>query len=63
MKSKRGGYRKGAGRKPKPADECRENKSVALTPPAWERIEARAAASGRSRNDVIQRWAERLPIL
>lgn len=62
-REQRGGARKGAGRKPKPADERRENKSVALTTPAWERIEARASAKGVSRNDVIQRWAERLPIL
>ncbi len=60
---KRGGKRKGAGRKPADPAKKRHNKSVALTLPAWERIECRAAASGRSRNDVIQRWAERLPIL
>jgi hypothetical protein len=60
---KRGGKRKGAGRKPTDPATKRHNRSVALTLAAWERIESRAAASGRSRNDVIQRWAERLPIL
>lgn len=64
MKAKhRGGKRKGAGRKPLPENGRRVNKSVALTLPAWERVECRAAAKGVSRNDVIQRWAERLPIL
>jgi hypothetical protein len=63
MKTKRGGKRKGAGRKALPEGKKRINKSVAITAPAWERVECRAAAKGVSRNDVIQAWAERLPIL
>lgn len=60
---RRGGARKGAGRKPIALEKKRHNKSVAITQAAWNNIEARAAAKGVSRNDVIQRWAERLPIL
>lgn len=61
--TKRGGKRKGAGRKPTDPAKKRHNRSVALTLGAWERIECRAAALRKSRNDIIQRWAERLPIL
>ncbi len=60
MKPKRGGKRKGAGRKPKNVNDRRQNKSVALTPPAWDRIELRAIAKGVSRNDVIQKWADHI---
>lgn len=63
MKPNRGGKRKGAGRPPTDPAKKRHNKSVALTASAWERIECRASALGKSRNDIIQRWAERLPIL
>jgi hypothetical protein len=63
MKPKRGGKRKGAGRKPIDPAKKRHTRPVALNDNAWERISDRAAYTGRTTNDVIQRWAERLPVL
>jgi len=60
---KHGGTRKGAGRKPQDPAKKKNSRSVCLTESAWERIDCHAAATGRSRSEVIQRWAERLPIL
>jgi hypothetical protein len=58
-----GGKRKGAGRPPVDPAKKRHARPVALNDNAWERICCRAIATGRTTNDVIQRWAERLPIL
>lgn len=48
-----GGKRKGAGRKKLPADKKKSSKTITLSPEAWERIDARSAATGRSRNQTI----------
>jgi len=58
-----GGKRKGAGRKPIEPEKRKKSRTITLSRKAWERIDCRAAAMGRSRNETIQRWAERLPIL
>jgi hypothetical protein len=62
-RTSRGGKREGAGRPPVDPAKKRHTRPVALNDTAWERICARAAATGRTTNDVIQRWAEQLPIL
>jgi len=59
----RGGAGRGQGRKPQDPAKKKISRSVCLTANAWERIDCRAAAMGRSRSEQIQRWAERLPIL
>lgn len=59
----RGGAGRGQGRKPKDPAKKKITGSICLTDSAWYKIECRATATGRSRSDVIQRWAERLPIL
>ena len=62
-KENRGGAGRGQGRKPQDPEKKKHTRSVCLTESAWERIDCRAAATGRSRSEVIQRWSERLPIL
>lgn len=52
----RGGPGRGQGRKPLPWDKKKHTKSVCLSLAAWERIELRAAATGLSRSEVVERW-------
>lgn len=50
-------------RKPIDLAKKRYRISIAIKDSAWQRICARAAYRGCTTNDVIQRWAERLPFL
>ena len=62
-KEKRGGAGRGQGRKPQDPAKKKHSRSVCLTESAWERLRPVAAARQSIRSEVIQRWAERLPIL
>jgi hypothetical protein len=62
-KTNHGGAGRNQGRKPTDPAKKKHTVSVCITAAALERIDCRAYAMGRSRSEVVQRWAERLPIL
>lgn len=59
-KSKRGGARAGAGRKPKSAEVRTETINCKLTKKAMTALESMAASKGVSKNEVINSWLESL---